>query len=251
MKKLSLLAGIALLIALPAKPDSILLSGDTGIGVGIGLTGNDNATFFKNVLGAGTNVLIQELDFGTASVGTTIAGYYNTLSGVTATETANTSVTDLTGVNLFISMLPQAAYSSAELAAMNAFVSGGGTLFLFAEGADYTPGGNSIPFLNAALSSLGSSLAFVAANDDPMEHHATGAQIASNPLTSGVNDLYYAYTSETTGGTPLFLTTTGATFVEGSTAGVGPVVPEPAALPVMLLGSAALLVFLRRRRAQA
>lgn len=250
MRSLSLLAGTILLIALPAKPDSILLSGDTGIGVGIGLDGNDNATFFKNVLGAGSNVLIQELDSGTATVGSNIAFHYNALPGVTATQTTNASVTDLTGVNLFISMLPQAAYSSAELAAMNSFLSGGGTLFLFAEGNGYAPGGKSIPFLNAALSALGSSLSFVAANDDATDHHATGAQIAANSLTNGVNDLYYAYTSETTGGTPLFFTTSGAPFVEGSAPEVSGV-PEPAALPAMLLGSAALLVFLRRRRSVA
>jgi hypothetical protein len=34
-----------------------------------------NATFFSNVLGSGTSVLIQELDGGTAAFGGNIANY--------------------------------------------------------------------------------------------------------------------------------------------------------------------------------
>jgi hypothetical protein len=179
-----------------------------------------------------------------------MANYYNTLAGVTATQTTNASVTDLSGVNLFISMLPQAAYSSGEITAMKSFLSGGGTLFLIGEASGYVPGGISIPFLNDALAELGSPLSFIAAPDDPSQHDATGAQIASNPLTNGVHDLLYAFTSEVTGGTPLFFTTSKAAFIEVS-AGEVSGVPEPAALPVMLLGGAALLYLARRRRTTA
>ena len=45
---------------------------------------------------------------------TAFATYFNSLAGVSATTTTAASVTNLTGVNLFISMLQQAAYTAGE-----------------------------------------------------------------------------------------------------------------------------------------
>jgi hypothetical protein len=232
------LMGLILWGALPAAAGTVILSGDSNIADFIGVSGDDNGVFFQNVLGAGTNVLIQELDPGTAAEGGEIATFYNTLGGVTANQTTTSSITNLSGVNLFISMLPQTAYSSGEISAMSSFLAGGGTLFLIGEGQGYAPGGVSLPFLNSALSSLGSPLSFVPASHDPGTHTASGGRIATNALTAGVNNFGYAYTSETIGGTPLFFDSTDAAFVEVS----GSATPEPGTLPVVVLGLTAILI---------
>ena len=111
MKISFIIAGVVLL-SLNSFAGTIIASGDSNI-ADSSLTGG-NAAFFSNVLGSGTNVLIQELDPGTAAFGGNIASYYNGLAGVTATQTTSTAVSSLAGVNLFITMLPQGAYSGAE-----------------------------------------------------------------------------------------------------------------------------------------
>jgi len=121
--KISLIIAGVVLLSLNSFAGTIIASGDSNIAQSV--TGG-NATFFGNVLGSGTSVLIQELDAGVpATYGGNIASYYNGLSGVTATQTTATSVSSLAGVNLFITMLPQGAYSGAEISAMSSFLSGG------------------------------------------------------------------------------------------------------------------------------
>lgn len=137
-------------------------------------------------------------------------------------------------------MLPQSPYSSGELSAMNSFLTNsGGTLFLIGEGQNYAPGGTAFPFLNNALSSLSSGLSFIPANDDVGPHTSTGAEIASNSLTSGVANFGYAFASETRGGSPLFFVTSGAPFISTESGSTNPV-PEPRTLGLMFVCIAAI-----------
>ena len=240
MKLSFLYAAAFLALALNASGGTLIVSGDSSIAYSV--TGG-NATFFSNVLGSGTSVLIQELESQTAGNGANIAAYYNGTAGVTATQTTATSVSDLGGVNLFISMLPQSAYSAAELSAMSTLLSAGGTLFLIGESSGYAGGNTAMPYLNGALTSLGSSLTI--GGSDGSAYPVTAITVP-NALTSGVTNFQYGFTALVSGGTPLFQTVNGTPFVEVQTLG-GTATPEPASA-WMVLGAIAMGGFLLRRK---
>src|SRR5580658_7084459 len=117
---------------------TIVLSGDANIGNYIDGSGGasviaGNSTFYSNLLGSGTNVVIEG---PTASVYTSdeyaaeaaIAGYYTGL-GDTVVQVAAGSVTaaTLAGANLFISDLNDTGFPTTETSALSTFLSGGGT----------------------------------------------------------------------------------------------------------------------------
>jgi hypothetical protein len=245
MKISHMIAGIFLL-SLNSFAGTVIASGDSTIAVSV--TGG-NATFFSNVLGSGTSVLIQELESGTAAYGGDIATYYNGLAGVTATQTTSTSVTSLTGVNLFITMLPQAAYSAGELSAMGSFLSGGGTLFFIGESSGYSGGGVADPIITSTLGLLGSAMT-MSGNDG--SSYPMNAVVVSNPLTAGVGTFVYGFTSFVSGGTALFETSSGAAqgspFVEVQTIGGTSTTPEPVSEVLMLGGLAGLGLLARRKK---
>jgi hypothetical protein len=93
--KITLIIAGVVLLSLNSFAGTIIASGDSHIAQ---IVTAGNATFFSNVLGSGTSVLIQELDPGVpATYGGNIARYYNGLSGVTATQTTATSDSSLAG----------------------------------------------------------------------------------------------------------------------------------------------------------
>jgi hypothetical protein len=239
-----IVAGMVLL-SLNSFAGTVIASGDSNIATS--MTGG-NATFFTNVLGSGTGVLIQELESVTAASGVNIANYYNGLPGVTATQTTATSVTSLAGVNLFITILPQAAYSADEISAMSSFLSGGGTLFFIGESSGYSGGGVADPIITSTLSALGSTMT-MSGNDGSF--YSRNAVVVSNPLTAGVGTFTYGFTSFVSGGTALFDTNPGAAqgspFVEVQTVGGTSTTPEPVS-EVLTLGGLAGLGLLARRK---
>jgi PEP-CTERM motif len=242
--KISLIIAGVVLLSLNSFAGTIIASGDSDIADTV--TGG-NATFFSNVLGSGTKVLIQELDSGTATSGGNIASYYNGLSGVTATQTTATSVASLAGMNLFITMLPQGAYSGAEISAMSSFLSGGGTVFFIGEATGYIPGGIADPIITSTLGTLGSAMTMSGANGVDYGN----AVVVPNALTAGVSNFNYVYTAWVSGGTPLFDTNptsgTGLPFIEVQTVG-GSLTPEPASEVLMLGGLAGLGLLARRKK---
>ena len=239
MRYSHLMAG-AFALSLQAFGGTIVTSGDSSIAAGVS---GGNATFFQNVLGAGTSVLIQELDSGTAGYGGSIANYYNGLGGVTATQSTAASITSLAGVNLFISMLPQSAYSSGEISAMQSLLASGGTIFFIGESTGYGPGGIADPIITSTLATLGSTMT-MAGNDHGT--YPTGATVLANPLTAGVSSFTYGFTSFITGGTPLFDTVGGTPFIAVESVG-GAATPEPVT-GLMTLGGLAGLGLLARRK---
>jgi len=250
--KVLITAGAFLILGIAANAGTIVVSGDTNIGNGIdGDSGSavvaGNSTFFRNLLGSGTSVLIETTPNGDSSeIGSqaAIIAFYTGLSGVTVTTTATATAANLTGKSLYISLEHDAAYSGTEISAISAYLAGGGTALFTGEWGGFDAAGDA--FLNAALTALGSPMQLDAASDDLGFHTASGGQIVPGALTAGVTGFSYAATSGVTGGNPVFLTTGGPAFIETSSALTA--VPEPSTL--LLVGGAGFaLAAWRRRRA--
>lgn len=172
---------------------TIVVSGDYNISVDLS-TYTENAQLFTNILGDGTSVLVD----GSASYRGLTHNYYNGLAGVTS-KLGGLSASSLVGVDLFVSVIPTAAYSASQVSALRGFLDNGGTAFLIGENHNFAgPNG----YLNALLSGLGSSLS-IAPNSTFDNGYHTTADIVSSGLTSGVDSIRYAAPSVVSGGTAL------------------------------------------------
>jgi uncharacterized protein (TIGR03382 family) len=167
----------------------------------------------------------------------------NGLGGVTATQSTAASITSLAGVNLFISMLPQSAYSSGEISAMQSLLASGGTIFFIGESTGYSPGGVADPIITSTLATLGSTMT-MAGNDGTV--YPVAATVLANALTAGVSSFTYGFTSFVTGGTALFDTQGGSPFIAVDT--VGAATPEPVTALMTLGGLAGLGLLARRKK---
>lgn len=253
MKTLQFTALAVLMTTSLATAGTIVVSGDANIGNAI--NGSDgapvvagNSTFFSNLLGAGTNVVIEgptaaaytsdEYDAEAA-----IAGYYTGL-GDTVVQVAAGSVTAATldGVNLFISDLNDTGFSAAETSAIGTLVSGGGTAFFEGEFTPYDAGADLL--INGALTSLGSSMSLDGTQTDCGFQTASGSQIGSTPLDAGISSFEYGCVSTVTGGTAVFNTFAGSPFIAEET--TASATPEPSTVLLTLAGGFMLVIGRRR-----
>lgn len=209
-----------------------------------------NQRFFTNILGSGDQVAILRT---TINPGTEneIDALYDSLPGVTATVLSGTlSSAALQNVDLLVVPLPDHTFATAEIAAIEALLAGGGALFLMGETGTPPTLLASNAALNDLLSALGSGLALVNNSLDPGNQVETGGRIAAHALTAGVTSYSYGSTSAITGGDPLFFASNGAPMVafENLTP-PGAAVPEPATLALCGVGLAIVgCVRLRQRR---
>jgi hypothetical protein len=130
------------------------------------------------------------------------------------------------------------------MSAIQSFLASGGNVLLTGEYIPFDP--NADANINALLTFLGSPMSLGSTEIDAGFHTATGSQIAATPYTAGVTQFSYAATTSVSGGTPVFLTTTGVPFVEYTTTSAA--VPEPSSV-VMLLSILVVAGFVIRRRA--
>ena len=243
-----LAALVAMFAALPASA-ALFVSGDSNIFNNI-TTFAPNQQFLKNI--SGSNVLIQNT---TVPFLTTQAGdisTYLTSQSITNTVLGSGSVlsaANFVGRSLFIAFGPADAYSGSEVAAMNAFLGGGGSILFTGENNDpsFATTNNAI---NAALTALGSGMQIVPDLIDPGFN--TANIITANTYTAGTAGFQYAATSRVSGGTALYGTLTGnQPFLSCENCrAVTPTVPEPATWGMMLLGFGIVGGALRRRSGQ-
>lgn len=239
----------------------LVLSGDSNItnpldgSGGAGGIDPGNGVFFTNVLGGGTSVSMH----GDLTVNNdgfdALNDHYNSLGGVTSTV-FNGAITagQLAGSDLFISFLPNDAFTGAELTAMGDFYNGGGSIMFFGEHEGFSDENDRI---NAALGALGSSMSIISNTFfDSGYHTATtgNGQIEADPLTAGVTTFTYAAPSEAmvAGGTTLFTGTAPEfdPFVAYESNNGGPVIPEPGTLIIWtVFAGTGLVCGSRRKRA--
>jgi hypothetical protein len=232
---------------IPAARAAIMLSGDSNIANPLdGSAGAPvdagNRRFFQNVLGSGHQVVVHsDQDPGVSASGLAVPpainNFFNSIAGVTSSLFSGTiTPATLAGKDLFFEIVPNDAFTAGEIAAVNSFVTGGGTIvFLGENGQNF---GAADDRINFDLAALGSSLSLLKTTFDSSFHTAGPSRIASDPYTSGVTSFTYAFGSATAGGTVLFRGTGNEPFVT--------YVPEPSAFA--MLATAVLLAARRTRR---
>lgn len=229
----------------------IMVSGDSNIGNPLdgssgAPTGANNDIWFNNILGSGTTVKVQNgsADPTVTASANAIDTFYNTQSGITSSlVTADTIINDtlLTGVNLYISMMPSDNFTTAELNALSAYVTGGGSVFFMGELEGFDLENTRI---NSALTILGSSMTILDAKLDL--GFTTTANIDPDPLNAGVSSFTFAASSTVSGGTSLIRSTNNTPIIAYENV---PAVPVPAAIWLFGSGLLGFVGIARRKKA--
>lgn len=247
MKKLlsalrGVLVALGLTVGASAAHATLIVSGDSNLLVNtLQDTTVDNSILFTNVLSGGSNVAI--LSSSLSFVAPTTNAFYNSLGGVTSNiVTGPVTSSMLAGVDLFLSSLPDHAFTSDEVAALSEFLSRGGTAFLLGDNQNalFTESNAAI---NSLVADLGGTMTIVGPDFDHGVHTTT--DIVSDPLTAGVNVISYAAPSIVLGGNALVRGSAGQTFIAYENTPVS--VPEPSTFSLLLWGSLLGIGFVRGR----
>lgn len=216
--------------AMGSASATLIVSGDATPFFNADAIGDANSDggrqLLTNILGSSTEVRLNT-DSVIGNIRDDIRNFYNTLTGVTATNLDIIESDSLLGVDLFVIVTPASEYSDQEADAIGDFLDSGGTLLLAGD-----PAGTIAPnvgFVNELLSDLGVAISLIDQSLEVGSQTATGAQLANNPLTAGIVSLSYGAAAPVVGGTALINLQDGRPFMAVLGEETMPEVPIPAA----------------------
>lgn len=273
MRLMTVLAAAAVCIAVPANAGTLVVGGDTTstffLDASPSFGGNPgNRALYTNILGDAKRVLISDRTFTAPNspsfANQNLAYFYRTIAGVSVAQTTNAISSDmLQGVGLLVLQFPNTAFTASETTAIGGFMRAGGTLLLTGEASsispvipvpDPAPGALSNMIVNDLLAGLGSGIRL---GNDTIGCCGTltagDGEIASTPLTKGVETFNYGAVTSVSGGTALvyapvdFRRASFLPFFASEAFGVA-AVPEPASWMMMILGFGVVGFRLRVRR---
>lgn len=172
-----------------------------------------NRQFLTNILGSGDSVLIEQgFNSGSAShqnQGIALSNFYKNLGASSQFITTPLNTGALTGVDLFISILPNNSFQPDELLEIGSLLNRGGTVLFVGDnsGSTLMPINNNI---NSALEEMGSTMRIIGAS---ISGTASGSRIANHPFTADVSSFTYAAGSKVNNGTALFSDSDGSAIV--------------------------------------
>jgi hypothetical protein len=129
---------------------------------------------------------------------------------------------------MLVVALPVNAFSNDEMAIMDGYINNGGSAFFLGDAYTYSAN-NAI--VNQSLMGIGSSMSIVNDSLDRGICTTLGNQIANDDYTNGVQSLTYGFVSAVNGGTPLFSTQNGTSFIAYEPTSV----PEPSMAMLMIV----------------
>lgn len=205
---LTLLLAAAMLVAIDVHRASavVFVSGDGDIVDHLGSPGPidaGNQLLFKNALQGGTSVAVLRNTYPGCceSFDEEISAFYNSLPGVSATTIIGTVTSaNLSGMNLFLSAIPDDAFTASEITALNNFRTSGGGIFFLGENRSF-PAYNG--YINSALSAMGIGMSIGVGTEEREYVTVTGADITASGFTTGVTAFTYAAPSTVVGGVTL------------------------------------------------
>ena len=269
-KMLAALAFATTLLSGAADAGTLVVGGDTTPTFSLnafdaGNTGN--RAFYDNVRGAATRVVISERSFSPPGfpsfANANLANFYRETAGVDVVQTAGDITTDiLAGTGLLVLQFRNDAFAGDEMMAIERYVRSGGSLLLVGEASiinstlpapAFTEGSQANAIANGLLAGIGSSIRL---NDDTIgivaPTVATGAAIASDPLTAGVTSFRYGAATSVSGGKALFFAPDASgtlkPFFATEMLDAIAVVPEPTTWAMMIVGVGLVGGATRRRR---
>jgi len=201
-----------------------------------------NQEFFIDVLNGSSQVAIVDQS-GNNPFAAGINTFYSTQSGITASRISIVTDASIDNAGMLVVALPDNAFSNDELAVMNSYIDNGGSIFFLGDAFKYTLN-NAI--INQALLGIGSTLSIAPYSGlDIGVKIASGAQIANSSYTEDVKSFTYGYVSGVNGGTPLFSTKNGTSFISYEQLQS---VPEPSTALLFLMSIPGLLIIIRKKR---
>lgn len=199
----------------------------------------NNLPLYGNFLGSATTVVFSRAEEQQDDIRT----YYNGLAGVTATESAVTlNATVLSGVELLVvtrHFNNAFDYTASEIAAVNDFLVGGGSVLMIAEA-----NANSAPLngYNDFLTGIGSTIQYTG---DRFGVDETISPVEATSLTTGITEFSVFHYNTLSGGAAAAIAENG-TVVAFETMNAMDVV-EPGSLAIVGAGLVGLGFFRRKR----
>lgn len=224
---------------------TIIVSGDASIASALNpavptFYNQGDQQFFTNILGNATDVAVFD-QLGTNPFAFQINNYYSSVSAINTSEIPTISSSSLENVGMLIVPLPVSAFSNDEMAIMNSYINGGGSVFFLGD-AFTSSVKNAI--INQMLLGIGSSLSIKNDSLDRGINKATANQISPDVYTNGVQSLTYGFVSAVNSGTSLFSTKNGTSFIAYEPTSV----PEPSMAMLIIVSIVGFLGLKKRNR---